>query len=150
MNKKQIGVLILSLIITTGLAAQNSGLGIGIILGEPTGLGFKYWTGASSAFDGAVAWSFGKVDALHLHGDMLFHNPDLIKVSQGALPVYYGIGARIKLEEKSKIGIRIPVGLSYQFAKAPFDIFLEIVPLLELAPATDFDLNFAIGVRYYF
>ena len=150
MNKKQIVVLILSLIITTGLAAQNSGLGIGIILGEPTGLGFKYWTGESSAFDGAVAWSFVKVDALHLHGDMLFHNPDLIKVSQGALPVYYGIGARIKLEEKSKIGIRIPVGLSYQFAKAPFDIFLEIVPLLELAPATDFDLNFAIGVRYYF
>ncbi len=150
MNKKQIITLIIGLMITTGLAAQNSGLGAGIIVGEPTGLSFKYWTGESTAFDGAVAWSFGKEDALHLHADMLFHNPDLIKVSQGSLPVYYGIGARIRLEEKSKLGVRIPVGIAYQFAKAPFDVFLEIVPLLDLVPATDFGLNAAIGVRYYF
>ena len=150
MNKKQIITLVIGLMITTGLVAQNSGLGAGIIVGEPTGLCFKYWTGESAAFDGAVAWSFGKEDALHLHGDMLFHNPDLIRVSKGSLLVYYGIGARIKLEEKSKLGVRIPVGIAYQFAKAPFDVFLEIVPLLDLVPATDFGLNVAIGVRYYF
>lgn len=150
MSKKQIAVLIIGLLITTSLAAQNSGLGAGIILGEPTGLCFKYWTGKSTAFDGAAAWSFGKKDALHLHADMLFHNSDLIKVSQGSLPVYYGIGARIRLEDKSKMGVRIPMGITYQFAKAPFDVFLEIVPLLDLAPATDFGLNGAIGVRYYF
>ena len=150
MNKKKMIVLIMCLIISTSLAAQNSGLGVGMILGEPTGLSFKYWTGEFSAFDGAVAWSFGKEDALHLHGDMLFHNPDLIIVTKGSLPVYYGIGARIKLEKKSKLGVRIPVGIAYQFARAPFDIFMEIVPLLDLVPATDFDLDFAIGVRYYF
>lgn len=150
MNKKQIITLIIILMITTSLAAQNSGLGVGVIVGEPTGLSFKYWTGESTAYDGAVAWSFGKEDALHLHTDILFHNPHLIEVSKGSLPVYYGIGAKLKLEDKSKLGVRIPVGIAYQFAKAPFDIFLEIVPLLDLAPATDFGLNGAIGVRYYF
>ena len=144
-------LLILIIILTTvGLFAQNSGLGAGIIVGEPTGISLKYWTGELSAFDGAIAWSFGKEDAIHLHADMLFHNPDLISVSEGSLPVYYGLGIRIKLEDKSKLGIRIPVGIAYQFVKAPFDIFLEIVPLLDLVPATDFGLNAAIGVRYFF
>ena len=148
--KKTIPILIVILIITTSLVAQNSGLGAGIIVGEPTGISLKYWTGELSAFDGAIAWSFGKEDALHLHADMLLHNPDLITVSQGSLPVYYGLGVRIKLEDKSKIGVRIPVGVAYQFVEAPFDIFLEVVPLLDLVPATDFGLNAALGVRYFF
>ena len=41
------------------------------------------------------------------------------------------------------------VGLSYMFADAPFDLFVEIVPILDLVPDTDFDLNAAIGVRWY-
>ena len=150
MNKKQIVVLIIGLIIFTSLTAQNSGLGAGIIVGEPTGISLKYWTGESSAFDGAIAWSFGKKDAMHLHADMLLHNNELITVSQGSLSIYYGIGVRVRMEDESKLGVRIPVGIAYQFVEAPFDIFLEIVPLLDLVPATDFDLNGAIGVRYYF
>lgn len=147
--KKTILILIV-IAATTGLFSQNSGLGAGIIVGEPTGISLKYWTGNSTAFDGAIAWSFGNEDALHLHADMLMHNPDLIAVTQGSLPVYYGLGVKIKLEDKSKLGIRIPVGIAYQFVEAPFDIFLEIVPLLDLVPATDFGLNAAIGVRYFF
>ena len=147
--KKTILVLII-IVATIGLFAQNSGLGAGIIVGEPTGISLKYWTGESTAFDGAIAWSFGKKDAMHLHADMLFHNNELISVSQGSLPIYYGIGVRVRMEDESKLGVRIPVGLAYQFVEAPFDIFLEIVPLLDLVPSTDFGLNAAIGVRYFF
>jgi hypothetical protein len=32
----------------------------------------------------------------------------------------------------------------------PLDIFLEIVPILDLAPKVGFDFNGAIGIRYYF
>jgi hypothetical protein len=142
-------VLLLSAI-NNNISAQNHRFGLGIIIGEPTGLSGKLWTGNHTAIDGALAWSFGKKDALHIHGDMLFHDYKLIKVSEGKLPVYYGIGCRIKLEDETKIGIRIPVGLSYQFQNAPLDIFLEIVPILELIPATDFNMNGAIGVRYFF
>jgi hypothetical protein len=34
--------------------------------------------------------------------------------------------------------------------RAPVEIFLEIVPGLDLIPGTDFDLDGAIGARYYF
>jgi hypothetical protein len=30
------------------------------------------------------------------------------------------------------------------------DIFLEVVPILDLAPKTDFKINAAIGARYFF
>jgi len=49
-----------------------------------------------------------------------------------------------------KVGVRIPVGINYIFAKAPLDIFLEIVPMLELVPRTEFNLNGGIGIRYFF
>jgi hypothetical protein len=36
------------------------------------------------------------------------------------------------------------------FADAPVDIFLELVPILDLAPETDFDLGGGIGARFWF
>jgi hypothetical protein len=47
-------------------------------------------------------------------------------------------------------GVRFPVGLAYIFANYPFDIFGEIVPILDLVDETDFDLEGAIGARFWF
>lgn len=125
---------------------QGQDLGLGIILGEPTGISVKYWLGTTNAISGAAAWSFSGEESIHIHADYLFHNFGLI---QQNLPLYYGLGARVKLEDDVKVGIRIPVGIAYLF-EAPLDTFLEIVPLLDLVPDTEFGLNAAIGVRYYF
>jgi hypothetical protein len=130
--------------------SQESGFGLGIILGEPTGISFKNWVGRRAAIDGGLAWSFGNDDSLHLHADYLVHNFDLFKVEKGKLILYYGIGGRVKTEKKSRIGVRIPVGISYIFEKAPLDIFLELAPLLDLVPSTEFGLTCGIGIRYYF
>ncbi len=130
--------------------AQDSGLGLGIIIGEPTGISGKLWTGYRTAIDGAVAWSFEKESSMHVHGDLLFHNFHVTKAHQGKFLTYYGIGGRVKFEDDSKVGVRIPLGINYLFAKAPLDFFVEIVPILDLAPSTDFSLNGAIGIRYFF
>jgi len=69
------------------------------------------------------------------------------------LPFYFGVGGRIKIEEgkkEDKIGVRIPVGLDYLFADTPLDIFVEVVPVLDLVPDTDLDFNAAVGIRYLF
>lgn len=57
-------------------AAQdaNEGLGIGLMVGEPTGFSLKYWTSESNALDGGLAWSLGPNDGLYVHGDYLWHN----------------------------------------------------------------------------
>jgi len=140
-------ILSITVLFAITLSAQNSGLGVGVILGEPTGLSTKIWTGQNTAFDAAAAWSFGDEGALHLHADMLFHNFGLINET---LPVYYGIGARVKLADDPNIGVRVPLGIAYQLSGAPLDIFLELVPILDLAPDTSFGFNGALGVRYFF
>ncbi len=133
----------------TALAQQN-GLGLGIIVGEPTGLSFKQWIGGDKAVDGAIAWSFREPGSLHIHADHLWHKFELINVSTGKLPLYFGVGGRIRFANDAELGIRLPVGLAYLFDGAPVDVFLEVVPILDLVPASDVSFNGAFGARYYF
>jgi hypothetical protein len=143
-------VILFSILFLSAANAQSKGIGLGLIVGEPTGISFKYWTGSTTAFDAALAWSFIDEGAFHIHGDYIFHNMRLISVPEGTLPFYYGIGARLKTSHDSRLGVRVPLGLAYLFNSAPVDIFLEIVPILDLTPKTDFSINAAIGARYFF
>lgn len=146
----------------TGLAQAKPGLGIGIIIGEPTGLSLKKWLSNTTAIDAGIAWSFSENDSLHFHADYLLHRFDVFASAdlRGRLPLYYGLGGRVKLrdgndgrgrnDDDALVGIRVPVGISYLFRTAPVDLFAEIVPVLDVAPDTDFDLNAAVGARFYF
>lgn len=131
-------------------AAQDKGLGLGIIIGEPTGLSLKSWTGRRTAVDAAAAWSFDRNGSLHLHVDYLIHDFNLLRTRTGRLPVYYGIGGRVLLQDKTRVGIRIPVGMSYIFEKAPFDVFVEFGPVFDVVPKTELTMSGFIGFRYYF
>ena len=148
--KKFILIAAVFIILTNLTLSQSRGFGLGIVLGEPTGLSAKLWTGSSNAFDFAAAWSFKGDGQLLLQADYVWHSFDLIRVSSGRLPLYYGIGGRIIFADDPLLGIRIPLGLNYQFASAPIDIFAEIVPILDLIPSTDFDLGGGLGVRFWF
>lgn len=142
-----------AIIICTGFDnsyGQNERSGIGIIVGEPTGIAFKQWTGANDAIDAAVAWSFYEAASFYLHADYLMHNFSLIQVSSGRFPIYYGIGGRIKFTSKTRLGAQIPLGASYIFEEAPLDVFIEIRPVLDLIPGTEFTVSGGIGIRYYF
>lgn len=147
-RKLSLFVVILLLFSIVQVQAQQKKFGLGIILGEPTGVIAKYWTSNRTAFDVAGSWSFSGENAFHIHGDYLFHS--FIGVEKGKLPFYYGIGARLNLQDKTRFGIRIPVGLSYMFEKTPLDIFLEIGPVMDLVPDTEFHVLGFIGIRYYF
>jgi len=138
-------VVIIFIISLSSLYAGD--VGLGIILGEPTGLSLKVWQSESVAYDAAAAWSMGDEGALHIHADILHHNYSMISNN---FPIHYGIGARARLEDDPKIGIRIPVGMGYRFQQMPIGTFIELVPVLDLMPETSFGFNGAIGFRYYF
>lgn len=152
MRRKAMCLAILLLVCLSAglLQAQEKKLGLGIILGEPTGVIAKYWTGSRTAFDVAGSWSFSGEDSFHLHADYLFHNFNLFKVEKGKLPFYYGIGARLSLQDETRFGIKFPLGLSYIFEDTPLDIFFEIGPVMDLIPDTEIHVLGFIGFRYYF
>ena len=74
------------------------------------------------------------------------------QVEKGQLPLFFGLGGRVIFRDNqdNRWGLRIPVGLAYEFEGAPFDVFVEIVPTMDFAPDTDFDLEGAIGGRFWF
>jgi hypothetical protein len=133
-------------------ATPRGSFGMGIIVGEPTGLDLKWFLNDVNAIEGAVAWSFSGDTDVHIQVDYLYHFYDWIKVSKGLLPVFMGVGGRVAFRENhdDKLGIRIPVGISYEFDGGVVDVFGELVPVLDLAPDTDFDFEGALGARFWF
>ena len=154
--KLVIGIFILFTILSTPAWCQEKDTGIGIILGEPTGFSGKIWWNEDMAFDGGVAWSFTGDPHLHIHGDVLWHNWNVLKDtfevddSSGSLPLYYGIGGILKVGDDAKLGMRFVLGTAYIFENAPFDIFFEIAPIMDVAPETELRLNAAVGSRFWF
>ena len=136
--------------------AQSRGFGLGVIIGEPTGLSAKLWQTRRTALDFGAAWSFVDDADFHLHMDFLWHRFDLIHVDEGQLPLYFGLGGRVKFHDQesdnqdTEVGISFPVGLDYLFDSVPFDLFLEVVPILDVAPDSDVTLNASLGFRYWF
>jgi hypothetical protein len=155
--KSKITIISLFLSVLSANTFAQDKFGLGVILGEPTGLSLKYWLGKEHAIDGAVAWSYSENDSLQLHTDYLVHNYDVFNTDE--LPFYCGLGARLKFKEDDGrgrnenhaiFGIRIPLGVTYVFDDAPVDLFFELVPVLDLAPDVELDVNAAIGLRIYF
>ena len=51
---KKLILLAFVALFSVGVMAQNSGLGLGVIFGEPTGLSAKIWTSERTALDGTA------------------------------------------------------------------------------------------------
>jgi hypothetical protein len=130
----------------------NHRLGVGLIVGEPTGLSLKYFMNDTLALDGALGWSFRDEPDLYLHSDFLWHKFDLINVPQAQLPFYVGVGgwAKFRDPEDNQAGLRFPIGVSCIFDNLPLDVFAEIAPTLEVTPSTRGGITGGIGARWWF
>lgn len=155
----------LGLLTLLGLATQAAAgpLGLGVMLGEPTGLNGKVWLDKTHAVDFGIAYSLSENENLHLHADYLFHNNSALSGSgmPGRLALYYGIGGRLSMrddnnhgndpdDDKDRVGVRIPLGIAWTLPSAPLDIFLELAPVVDLMPDTGADLEGGVGLRFWF
>jgi hypothetical protein len=145
-----VAALVLLCITSASVRAQERGLGLGIIVGEPTGLSIKGWTSSRTAIDAGIAWSFRREGYMHAHVDYLWHFEDIINTRQQVIP-YLGVGGRVLgREHSSRVGIRIAGGLAWLPQGAPLDVILEMAPIIDLAPETELSANVGIGVRFFF
>ena len=127
--------------------------GIGVVLGEPSGISGKYWLSENTAVDGAFGYSFG--DRYRFSMDYLIHqdafeSPDFL--------LHYGIGGAVAGDRgyvtKSRagnfaLGVRGVIGIDYLFKRAPLDAFLEVAPIMFIAPPFGLSIDFCFGIRVY-
>jgi hypothetical protein len=83
--------------------------------------------------------------------DYLWHAWNAI-TSEERFPLYYGIGGRINTGAgyNSSAAVRGVLGIAWVPHETPIDIFLELVPSLQLTSSTGFGIDAGFGVRYFF
>lgn len=154
--------LFLLIIAPKPVSAQDHGFGLGLILGEPTGLSAKYWTSNNNAFDFGLGFAFGGdritnhdnyygSSRVHFHMDYLWHSFNAIRSSE-KFPLYYGIGARFNSGGgyDGSFGIRGVFGIAWFPHSTPIDIFAELVPVFQLTPSAGLGIDAGLGIRYFF
>ena len=155
-------VLSLMFVLAKPIAAQEHGFGMGLILGEPTGLSAKLWTSKINAFDFGLGVSVGgdrikykgnynNGSRIHFHMDYLWHSFDVISATE-RFPLYYGFGGRFNTSGgyDASLGIRGVIGIAWLARSAPIDVFLELVPVFQVTPLTGLGIDAGLGIRYYF
>jgi len=150
MKKAALTLVLFGFLAGVSFAQGYHNVGLGLMLGEPTGISFKLWKRQTVAFDAGAAWSFVSEKSFQIHGDFLLHNFGLFQVETGRMALYYGLGARMKFADRLTMSLRIPIGLSYEFQRTPVELFIEVVPMVDLIPATEVQMAGALGFRYYF
>ncbi len=150
----------------------NKTFGLGFELGEPTGLNGKYFLSKSSALDFGIGWIYSHYyygDGAHVYADYLWHPTSLVSAPAFELPVYIGVGLRfwdfhycvqrVCDYGGSAVGIRVPIGIAFDFNRVPLDIFIQLVPVLDFVNGDYFDryrnrehfgIDLSAGLRFWF
>ena len=135
-------------------AQETRDFGLGVIIGDPTGLSGKYFVSPEFAIDGAIGLGWIGGGHLHMHVDVLWHF-EIERWSSARLDLYLGVGPKLAIKGKRhddelRIGARAPFGMAMMFTEAPFDVFVEVAAGLWLVRKPGFDVDVAIGGRYWF
>jgi hypothetical protein len=147
-------------------ADTNAGpFGIGIMIGEPTGISAKYYLkSGDKAIDGGIGGNFAGTKGIAVHADFLWHPKILTSEPAFDMPFYVGGGVRVIQHDLGggstdfHWGVRIPAGILFDFNNVPIDVFLELALILEFRDGSQAtkessfgpDLSASVGVRYYF
>lgn len=123
--------------------------GVGIILGEPSGITAKAWLADDHALDAHLTFDFTD-DAFAVFVDYLFHFDVGIDVEDLEVPIYVGVGGKLAVRDELGIGVRVPIGISALFEELPMEVFVEVAPGLRIIDKTDPDVDGGIGIRYVF
>jgi hypothetical protein len=137
--------------IQVDLADGPKGFGVGIALGEPSGLSLALRPDRMRAIQAHASWSLLE-DRFRFGADYLQHL-GVFKPAETPgvhFPVYVGLGLTVGVDDHVWIGPRVPIGIAVLPTEVPIDAFLEIAPTLWVLPEVRPDLEGSIGARVFF
>lgn len=142
-----------------GLRPPGGPLGLGLNLGWPTGLAGKYYLTHDQGITFGVG--FGGHSVLGGYVDYVWAPTALIQIAPGTLYPYIGGGLFLGLYSAGYgfgrfndfplvFGAEVPLGIAWNFAALPLDLYLELAPGLAVLPGIGFGARGSLGIRYYF
>jgi hypothetical protein len=144
--------------------------GLGVELGDPTGLSAKLWVAPTNAIDfGLGWWGFGvnancgsdangvrqcnSFSGGAFNADYLWQSNIVRGTAQ--LDWHLGAGGRVVwfggcTGDCVDFGARAPIGLDLMFANPDFlEIFFEVAPVLWIVPSVTLGIEGGLGIRGY-
>ncbi len=152
-----IAIVLLTLGASKAEAQNKPGpFGVGLILGEPSGLSGKLMLSDANALQLHLGYGVGRRGRLVLVLDYLFHIHNVMPATPvGLFSPYVGVGGRLGVRDEPfdddvVLGVRIPVGLSFVLTAAPVELFAEVAVGIGLLPETAALIDGGLGGRFYF
>jgi hypothetical protein len=150
--RKLLVAIVLVLGVSRPNAARAESIGLGVFLGQPTGLDIKIGLQGRSALDIVLgATRFDEPRASYGHLQYLV----LLGVARGSsinVPFRLGIGAAVYgiTEDATSLAARLPLQIALRFRRTPLEIYGEVAFVVQLIDDVDTDIDGGIGVRVYF
>lgn len=132
-------------------------VGVGLVLGEPTGITGKFYLSRDHALDvtlGRGTYDRARDSDLWLHVVYLWHPSVLHHDVDFDLGWHFGVGGYVSERgavDGAAIGVRAPVGLDFTLTDIPLQFFVDVSADFELLPnELDLWLGLGLGGRYFF
>jgi hypothetical protein len=162
-----LAALALVLTLAGGASAQGGSqsrrVGVGGMIGDPTGLSMKFRLHRAFAID--LGAGFGMISGNHflVHTDFLWALP-LFHWPKAEMFLHFGVGPKLAIFDSDHrrhvddpaydsglwVGVRAPVGLTWEFEQRRLDVFFEIAPGFWFVQDLWFDIDVAAGARFWF
>jgi len=134
--------------------ARAEAVGIGLFLGEPSGLDIKVGLGRRSSLDiviGATTFRDNRTDYFHL---TYLLTPFVANGRSVIVPFRIGIGGAALgvVDDNAHFAVRVPLEIGFRFRRTPLEIYGEIAikgTFIE-EDFIHFDVDGGVGIRFYF
>jgi hypothetical protein len=125
-------------------------VGLGLFLGEPTGLDLKLDLQRRSALDIVLGFSTfrdGRADYGHL---TYLLTPVIGHGRSVSVPLRLGIGVAVFDTNDTNVAVRAPLEIGLMFHSVPLELYGEIALFVPFVRNVDAELQGGIGLRFYF
>lgn len=153
-------VLVATLLVAAGKPARAE-VGLGVFVGEPTGVDFKLDLDRRSALDILVGYysHWRHYDTEGAYGHLTYLVQPMVAHGDSVLvPLRLGVGVAIfddrgRFDDDLNLAARVPFEIGLRFRRTPLEIYFEIALKVTFLDEYDdhetVDLDGGIGLRFY-
>jgi hypothetical protein len=140
-------------LLATDIRDAEAKFGVGVSVGTPTGLtaefgvrGRQQGRGLGQSFELTVG------EDTYAHSMWKVYATNIARSPAFKLPLYLGLGpfASNANGDQLRLGARVPMGIAFEFRRAPAHLFFEVALNMEVSPQTFTSFQGAAGFRWFF
>lgn len=147
---KNVYLALMAILLITGQATHaNDNLGIGVAIGSPIGIHYKYKLDSNSRVEGAVGSSIIN-NSTSIDTQYVTTTKNKFKLQAYDLNLNTGYGAKVLTGKKSKVGPSGLLGVAHIIEHTQFTILANSGAALLFGDGISLDLNLYLAANYQF